>query len=332
MPNDKKLHLHIDNYTELGEVFEATEARVQSVMSAHSRLKDKVRVTIAYDGERFAEHIRTAHALFAWDVSERALLREGAPNLRFVHAHGAGVSHLMPLDWLPREITLTNSRGVHGQRAMEYVCMAVLMLNNRVPEMITSQREGQWIQRFNDDVTGKTLLIIGVGHVGRSVAGWAKGLGIRVIGVRRRAKPRRNIDEMYAPDALHSLLPRADFVLMSAPLTDTTYHLLGETELDLLKPGAGLINYSRARLIDYEALRRKLERRELSAILDVFDPEPLAQDSALWGTPNLVITTHSSSDDTKVYTTKTLEVVFANLERLMDGRPLLNRVSRRRQY
>ena len=329
---DNKIHLHIDNYTELGEVFEASEARVHRVLERYPRLTDKVRVTIAYDGERFAEHIATAHALFAWDVSDRTLVRTDAPNLQFIHAHGAGVSHMMPLDWLPRAVTLTNSRGVHGQRAMEYVCMAVLMLNNRVPEMITSQREGRWIQRFNDDVSGKTLLIVGVGHVGRSVAGWAKGLGMRVLGIRRTGKPRRHVDEMYRTDELRCVLPQVDFVLVTAPLTESTYHLIGESELDLLKPGAGIVNYSRARLIDYDALRKKLERRELSAILDVFDPEPLAQDSPLWRTPNLIITTHSSSDDSNVYTTKTLEVVFENIQRLVDGKPFVNRVSRRRQY
>ena len=329
---DNKIHLHIDNYRALGEVFEATEERVQRVLEGYPRLTDKVRVTIAYDGERFAEHIATAHALFAWDVADRTLIRDNAPNLRFFHAHGAGVSHLMPLNWLPRAVTLTNSRGVHGQRAMEYVCMAVLMLNNRVPEMVTSQREGRWIQRFNDDVVGKTLLIVGVGHVGRSVAGWANGLGMRVLGIRRTGKPRRNVDEMYRTEDLRSLLPRVDFVLVTAPLTESTYHLIGETELNLLKPGAGIINYSRAKLIDYEALRKKLESRELSAILDVFDPEPLPQDSPLWRTPNLIITTHSSSDDTNLYTTKTLDVVFANIERLIDGKPFVNRVSRRKQY
>ena len=332
MTDYNKLHLHIDNYTPLGEVFEATEERVQKVLRGYPRLAGKVEVTIAYDGDRFAEHIATAHALFAWDAHERPLIRSSAPNLRFIHAHGAGVSHLMPLDWLPRSVILTNSRGVHGQRAMEYVCMAVLMLNNRVPEMVTSQREGQWIQRFNDDVVGKTLLVLGVGHVGRSVAGWAKSLGMHVIGIRRSAKPRRHVEEMYPPEALHSILPRVDFVLVTVPLTDSTYHLIGEDELNLLKPGAGIINYSRARIVDYDALLKKLERREMSAILDVFDPEPLPKDSPLWHAPNLIITTHSSSDDTHLYTTKTLDVVFANLERLMDGQPLINKVSRRRQY
>ena len=147
-------HLHIDNHSQLGEVFEATEERVQTVIDRHPRVAGKVRVTLAYDGERFAEHMRTAHVLFGWDVADRALLRGGAPNLRWIHAHGAGISHLMPLDWLPLSVALTNSRGVHGQRAAEYVCMAVLMLNNRIPEMVTSQREGRWVQRFNDDLVG----------------------------------------------------------------------------------------------------------------------------------------------------------------------------------
>ena len=86
-------------------------------------------------------------------------------------------------------MVFTNNRGVHGARAHEYAIMAVLMLNNRVPEMVTHQRAGRWEQTFNTGIAGKTLLVIGVGSVGGGVAEWAKRFGMRVIGVRRTAKP-----------------------------------------------------------------------------------------------------------------------------------------------
>ena len=91
-------------------------------------------------------------------------------------------------------------------------------------------------------------------------------------GIRRTGKRHAHVDEMYRPRALHKLLPRADFVLVTAPLTSETRHMIGARELDLMKPGAGLINYSRANVVDYKALARKLRAGELSAILDVFDP------------------------------------------------------------
>lgn len=326
------VHLHVDNFSELGRVFEADVGRIQAALARHSEVAQKVRVTIGYDGAGFEEHLASADALFCWDFANKAALAKTAPNLKWIHAHGAGVNHLMPLDWLPSTAVLTNSRGVHAQRAAEYVFMAILMLNNRLPEMLTNQRAARWEQKYNSELVAKTLLIIGVGHVGGSVAPWAKRMGMRVIGIRRTGKPRRHVDEMYRPEDLHLVLPQADFVLMTAPHTKHTHHLLGRAEIGLLKPGSGLVNYSRANLIDYEALRERLERGELSAVLDVFDPEPLPADSPFWHTPNLVITPHSSSDDTEHYTPRTLDLVFRNMARFIDGKPLLNRVSRRYQY
>jgi glyoxylate/hydroxypyruvate reductase len=324
-------HLHVENVGELGPVFEATPERVEAALARHPGLVGKVRITIGYDGDIIERALPTADAVFAWDFDRRDLARR-APRLRWVHAHGAGVSHLMPLDWLPRGAVLTNSRGIHAERAEEYAVMALLALNNRLPEMVTSQRAGRWEQRFNTSIAGKTLLIIGVGSVGGGLARWAKRFGLHVIGIRRTGKPRRFVDEMHRPEDLRRLLPRADFVLVSAPLTAATNQLLGEAELALLKPGAGLVNYSRAKLVDYEALRRRLERRELSAVLDVFSPEPLPADSPLWHTPNLILTPHSSSDDTALYTPKTLDLVMRNMERLIAGKRLLNRVSPALEY
>lgn len=329
---DATVHLHIENTSELDEVFQASPQRVEEALARHPELARRVRISIGYDGDVFDREIRDADALFCWDVPNRSSLRSHAPNLRWIHVHGAGVSHLMPLDWLPKGVTLTNSRGVHGQRATEYALMALLMLNNRVPEMFTNQRESRWHQVFNTELAGKRLLIVGAGHVGGGVAPWAKRFGMHVIGIRRSGKPKRFVDEMHRPEHLREVLPRADFVLVTAPHTAHTHHLIGREELALLKPGVGLVNYSRAALVDYDALREKLERREMSAVLDVFDPEPLPASSPLWTTPNLVITTHSSSDDTAQYTPRTLELVFRNMERFIAGKRLLNTVSRRLQY
>ena len=89
---------------------------------------------------------------------------KGAPPLRWVHAHGAGINHLMPLDWLPRGAVLTNSRGVHGEKADEYALMAILMLNNRLPRIMNNQSRARWEQPFSSSLAGKTLLVVGVGH------------------------------------------------------------------------------------------------------------------------------------------------------------------------
>ena len=329
--NEKPIHLHVENSGDVNEVFDISPKRVRDALARHPKVADKIRVSIGYGGDILDRELATADAIFCWDFDRRDLRRR-APRLRWVHAHGAGVSHMMPLDWLPRGAVLTNSRGVHGQRATEYAFMAILMLNNRIPEMVANQQRARWQEVFNSGVEGKTLLIIGVGHIGSGVAAWAKRAGMRVLGIRRTGKPRRDVDEMGTPGSLHALLPRADFVLVSAPHTAASHHMIGAPELALLKPGAGLVNYSRANLVDYDALRAKLEAGEMSAVLDVFDPEPLPASSPLWHTPNLIVTPHCSSDDREQYTPRTLDLVFHNMARFIEGRPLTNRVSRRHQY
>ncbi len=301
------------------------------MLRRHPRLKSRLRITFGRDGDVLERQLATADALFAWEFDRRDLARR-APRLRWVHAHGAGVSHLMPLDWLPRGAVLTNSRGVHGPKADEYTTMAILMLNNNLPRTVTNQRKARWEQPFNTGIAGKTLLILGVGHVGGGAAHWAKRFGLRVLGVRRTGKRHPAVDEMHRPEALRRLLPRADFVLVTAPLTAETRHMIGAREFDLMKPGAGLINYSRANLVDYEALAKRLRAGRLSAILDVFDPEPLPKSSPLWKLPNLIITPHCSSDDREDYTPRTLDLVFRNMARFIEGKPLLNRVDPRLQY
>jgi glyoxylate/hydroxypyruvate reductase A len=326
-----EVHVHIDNDSALGEVFEVSRRRLDEAVARHPEVARQVRFTLEYDGRNLDRHLKTAEVLFVWRF-DRDNLGARAPNLRWVHAPGAGVNHLMPLDWLPEGAVFTNNRGIHGERANEYAIMAVLMLNNRLPEMVTNQRKGRWEQAFNSGIEGKTLLIVGVGHVGAGVAKWAKRFGMHVIGTRRSGKPRRHVDEMYRPEDLLTLLPRADFVIVTAPETVHTRRLLGSRELRRMKKGAGLVNYSRAGLVDYEALRKKLEKGELIAVLDVFDKEPLPKSSPLWKTPNLIITPHCSSDDPVSYTPKTLDLVFRNLARYIAGRPLLNVVDPYLEY
>lgn len=328
---DSKIHLHFDNDTALGEVFEVTQDRLDAALARHPEIAKRLQVTIDYDGQNFDDRIATADVLFGWRFN-RAGLAEKAPRLRWIHAPGAGIEQFTPFDWLPEQVVFTNNRGVHGERANEYAFMAVLMLNNRLPEMVTNQRAGRWEQLFNSGVTGKTLLVIGVGNVGGGVARWAKQFGMRVVGVRRSGKPHPSVDEMHTPDKLKALIPSADFIIMTAPSTANTQRLLGAEEIALMRRGAGFVNYSRAKLVDYEALRARLEKRELSAVLDVFDPEPLPEDSPLWQTPNLIITPHSSSDDTENYTPKTLDLLFENMRRFLAGERLANVVDPKLEY
>lgn len=322
---DGRLHLHIENTGSLGPVFQVTPERVRDALAKQPGLAEKLNITIGTDGDLYDSQLASMDILFGW-AFDRSALKKRAPRLRWVHAHGAGVNHLFPLDWLPDGAVLTNSRGVHGDRASEYAIMAILALNNRLPEMMSNQRERRWKQLYNTGIAGKTLLIVGVGSVGGGTATFAKRFGLKVLGIRRSGEPHPDVDAMFSPSDLDALLPQADFIIVTAPHTRATHHLIGARQIDLLKSGAGLVNYSRANLVDYDALRKRLQRQEISAVLDVFDPEPLPPDSPLWHTPNLIMTPHSSSDDTELYTPRTLDVVFRNVARFLNGERLLNQV------
>ena len=326
-----RITLHIDNCSAYDQVFWVTPERWAAAARRHRALAQRVAPHFAFDLEGFDDAMRTAELLIGWEIPRKDL-RERAPALRWIHFTGAGLEHLTPFDWIPEGVTLTNNSGVHAPKAAEYAEMAILMLANRIPAHVTNQRGARWQQFFPAPVTGKTLLIVGVGAMGLAAAARAKRLGMRVLGIRRTGKPQPHVDRMYRPDALEKLLPQADVVLVTAPLTPATRGLIGRRQLQLMKPEAGIINMGRAAIIDYAALAATLTRGELAgAILDVFDPEPLPSTSPLWQTPNLIMTPHCSSDAPD-YADRTLDLFFANLRRYLARRPLRNEVDRTLQY
>jgi phosphoglycerate dehydrogenase-like enzyme len=325
-------HVHFENSTLLGPALAVTEKQIRDAFRRHPATSTTVRVTLGADGVGFADTIKSADVLFGWRFPRETLARD-APSLRWIHVYGAGVEHLRPLDWLPKWTVLTNSRGVHGKRASEFLLTAILMLNNRIPTVVGNQVRRKWRRVPNTGIAGKTLLILGVGQLGGSAARLARTMGVKVIGIRRSGKAHPHVDRMYRPQDLRKVLPQADFVLCSVPLTAETEGWIGRHELDLLKPGAGFINVGRANIVDYAALATKLRRNELSgAILDVVNPEPLPPSSPLWTTPNLLITPHSSTHDPERFMPRVLDQFVANLRRFIAGRPLLNQVNRRLEY
>jgi phosphoglycerate dehydrogenase-like enzyme len=329
--NRGRITLHIDNCRSYDQVFWITPERWAAASRRHRALARRLRARIAWDLEGFEDAMQRAEILIGWEFPRKDL-RARAPRLRWIHLTGAGLEHLAPFDWIPEGVVVTNNSGVHAPKAAEYAEMAILMLANRIPSHVTNQQRARWQQFFPAPVSGKTLLIIGVGAMGAAAAARAKRLGLRVLGIRRTGKPHRHVDQMFRPDALDRLLPRTDFVLLTAPLTPATRGLVGRRQLDLMKPEAGLVNMGRAGLVDYEALADKLTRGELSgAILDVFDPEPLPASSPLWRTPNLIMTPHCSSDAPD-YADRTLDLFFDNFRRYLARRPLRNMVDRALQY
>jgi phosphoglycerate dehydrogenase-like enzyme len=307
-------------------VFTITMQRYREAAEACPELAAQIDAFIDWDTDHWAESMREAEILLTWDLPTENLAAV-APRLKWIHCIGAGVEHLCPMDWVPEGVTITNNKGAHADKAGEYALMAVLMLHNKMPAILSNQRRAAWESLFSTPIAGKTVGLIGVGSIGGGAATQLAKMPVQVIGVSRHGRPHPAVAEMHAMDALDAVLPRLDYVFVSLPATPETVGLFDRERLQLLKPGAGIVNVGRGATFDYDALAELLTEGRLSgAIVDVFEQEPLPPDSPLWSAPNLVVTPHVSADDGDSYVPITLHLFFDNLRRYLAGEPLRNLV------
>jgi len=325
------LHLHLESFHKRPALFHVTEDRWQAAARRHPALARRLRVTFGWDGDILDEALKTADAMIN-SSPPKERLRERAPRLKWIQTTGAGIDGLLPLDWLPADIALTNNTGAHGPKAEDSCIMAISLLNARLPQLLAHQRNHVWNSINTTPVAGKTVVVIGFGDLGQGAGRAAKKLGAKVIAVTRTGKAARPADAVYPVSQIERVLPKADFVVVTTPLTSETRNLLSRQRLDLLKPEASLVNIGRSPVVDYEALRDKLVKGELAgAVLDVFQPEPLPADSPYWDTPNLIVLPHVSCDDPR-YIEHLLDFWFENFKRLLAGKRLVNTVDRKLGY
>ncbi|MDJ0778071.1 MAG: D-2-hydroxyacid dehydrogenase [Gammaproteobacteria bacterium] len=305
-------------------VFTITREKFALAARDFPELASRLEVFVDWDTDHWAESMADAEILLTWDLpTER--LAEVAPGLKWIHCIGAGVEHLCPMDWVPEGVTITNNKGAHADKAGEYALMAVLMLHNKMPQILTNQRAANWNSLFSTPIAGKTVGLVGVGSIGGGAARQLAKMPVRILGVSRHGRPHPDVDEMYAMDALDEVLPQLDYVFVSLPSTPETIGLFDRARLERLKRGAGIINVGRGATFDYGALSALLADGHLSgAVLDVFEQEPLPPDSPLWRAPNLVVTPHVSADDGDSYVPITLQLFFDNLRRYVAGEQLRN--------
>jgi phosphoglycerate dehydrogenase-like enzyme len=331
MNKNKRLHLHLETLRRRPRHFHLTEEAWAAAARRHRALAKRLRVTIGWDGEILEEALKTAELMINSNPPKERL-RERAPKLKWIQTTGAGVDALMPMDWLPEGAVVTNNSGSHGAKAEDSCAMAILMLHARMPQVLENQRNHKWEYILTHPVAGRTAVVIGFGDLGAAAGRAAKKLGLKVIAVTRSGKAGRPADAAVASSRIDQVLPKADFVIVASPLTSLTRGLLNATRLARLKPGAALVNIGRSPIVDYEALRGKLERGELSgAVLDVFDQEPLPEESPLWTTPNLVVMPHITCDSPG-YVDTVLDRWFANFARYLAGKKLTNIVDRSLGY
>jgi phosphoglycerate dehydrogenase-like enzyme len=210
--------------------------------------------------------------------------------------------------------------------------LLMLALNRNFPRWLDAQRAHRWERFTHGELNGRTCGIIGLGHSGTDLAQKAKAFHMHVLGVRRKRAPVPFVDEVMGPDRLGDLLSRSDFVVITAPLTDETRGLIGEAELRLMKPTAVLVCFSRGGIIDDAALVRALTDGWIAgAGLDAHGTEPLPPDSPFWDLPNVIVTPHNGATSPETLA-RGADVFEENLERYLDGRPLVNVVDKSAGY
>ena len=240
---------------------------------------------------------------------------------------------MLPLDWMFDDLVLTNSSGAHAKKAGEYGLMAILMLQNHMTKIVTNQKKKEFVSLFSNPIAGKTVVVVGTGSLGSSMAKHVKSLGANVIGVNKRGKTVEGCNEVITIENIDIVLPKADFLYLAVPETPDTKNLISKEKLNMLKPTCGIVNVGRQSVMDYDALCEKLNNNEIAgAILDVFTHEPLDKSSKLWDTPNLILTPHVSSDDNGDYVRLTLNIFLKNLKLFIENKDLVNQIDKKLGY
>ncbi len=290
------------------------------------------------DPRRLAEEVAGADIYVGFWIQPETFRQ--ARKLRWVHATAAGVSQLLYPDFVASDVVLTNARGVNAAPIGDHTMAVILAFSRRLSGAWRHQRARRWAQQEIWDespppteLEGQRLLLVGLGSLGRAIAVRARGFGMRITAVTRSgAGPEGFADRVLAASRLDEAIPEADFLVLAAPETAETSHLIDARRLALMKPGAYLVNVARGALVDESALAAALAAGQLAgAALDVVEREPLAPESPLWDMENVLITPHVANASSELWN-RQWEILGENLERWFAGKELLNQVDKKRGY
>jgi len=307
-------------------------------------------IRYAASPDEFRSALEGAQALFVADFRS-GMLRDAwahARDLRWIHHGGAGVDPLLFPELVRSRVVLTNSGGVFDRAMAEYVLGLILAFAKDLPRTLELQRRREWRHRETEGLDGRTVLVVGAGRIGSEIGRILRGAGMRVLGVARRPRPALAVAQSPGrpgaapPDAafervvgiagLHAVLPEADYVVLSLPLTPETRGLFGAGALARMKPTARLINVGRGAVLDEAALLDALRSRRIAgAALDVFADEPLPADHPFWDLPGVIVSPHMSGDFVG-WPAAVSGLFVENFRRWRAGEPLLNVVDKERGY
>ena len=273
--------------------------------------------------------IGSADVLLVSGLWRNELIAE-APRLAFIQSISAGTDQYSRDALRAAGIRAASAQGANERAVAEHAIALILALARKIPEARDNQAMKKWrgmigdLTQREDELGGKTLVIVGLGRIGSRLATLAKAFDLRVIGVRQ--DPSRGsgaADTVVGIEGMHAALAQADFVALTCPLTQATTYLIDAKALAAMKPSAYLINVARGRVVNEPALVDALTRKRIAgAALDCAWEEPLPSTSELWGMPNVLITPHTAGE-TRRYEDNVIDLLMENLGRMERGEALL---------
>ena len=290
------------------------------------------------EDEEFLAMLAEAEVLYDFPRGHTRDLAQVAPKLRWVQASIAGAGEVAKKAGLVEtDIVVTTASGVYSGSLAEFVVMAMLQHAKGLERLRRDKAERAWRPAYVDTLEGKTLCIVGIGNIGRAIAGRARPFGMRILGVKRTVHdedPARNhADALYGTDRLHEALAEADYVAVTLPGTPETHHLVDEEAIRSMQKGAYFVNVGRGAAVDEGALVEALRGGHLSgAALDVFEVEPLPRESPLWELDNVIISPHSTDNLPGLTNRLQTDLFCENLRRYLDGEPLINVLDKKLLY
>ncbi|PWA07808.1 D-2-hydroxyacid dehydrogenase [Pueribacillus theae] len=258
---------------------------------------------------------------------------EQAYNLKWIMVMSAGIER-MPFEKIAeKQILLTNSSGIHAIPMAEYTIANMLNVYRKVPVLLKNQENRVWDRVRMQEISGKTIAVIGAGAIGKEIARLSKAFRMTTLGYNRSGRQAENFDEMFCGDQLKDLLPRADFVVSVLPGTKATENLFGKEQFKAMKKEAVFINIGRGSTVCENALIEALHNGEIAhAVLDVFKKEPLDDNSPLWSMENVTITPHVSGVS-PAYQDRVFEIFEHNLSVYRSGNGnYINQVDLKKGY
>lgn len=291
--------------------------------------------------QRWRDLLATAEVLFGFpgDSPEglAAVVRGGSPRLVLAQGTAAGAGEQVELAGLTatelERVAVTTASGVHGGPLAEFAILGILSFRRDLRRLETDRRERRWAHYATPDLAGRTIVVAGTGAIGSQVARLAHVLGMKTIGVNRSGRcPESSYDEVHTADRLAAVVAGADALVVTVPLTPATRSLVDAGVLGALAEGAVVVNVGRGAVIDEPALIAALRSGHLSgAALDVTTVEPLPSDSPLWTLPNVLLSPHTAALSPRE-NERIVDLLLDNVDRLLGGRPLRNRVTATRPY